>query len=73
MHSGADVVEVAPVYDSGNGSGRCWYIYLLTASIGDITGTAAADLVHDFLSLFVAEGSRPQTSGEQKPLVKDEL
>ncbi|KIM47093.1 hypothetical protein M413DRAFT_440623 [Hebeloma cylindrosporum] len=40
---------------------------------GDITGVAAADLVHDLLSLFVAEGSRPQRSGEQKPLVKDEL
>ena len=46
---------------------------VLIASIGDITGAAAADLVHDLLSLFVAEGSGPQASREQKFLVKDEL
>lgn len=35
---GADIVEVAPVYDHA-----------------EITGTAAADLVHDFLSMFMSQ------------------
>ncbi|RDB28755.1 putative agmatinase 1 [Hypsizygus marmoreus] len=49
---GADIVEVAPAYDSA-----------------DITGIAAADFVHDFLSLFLAE--KPPSVGP--PAYREEL
>lgn len=53
--SGADIVEVAPAYDHG----RAVAILLGGSSfdegcVAEITATAAADIVHDFLSMFVS-------------------
>lgn len=69
--SGADVVEVAPAYDNG-----VLFSFLLVASMtlninaAEITGIAAADLVHEMLSLFVT-GKAP-ASWAGSPL-RDEL
>lgn len=55
--SGADIVEVAPAYD--NGSCLLFYEHFATrysnTFTAEITGIAAADLVHDFLSMLVAK------------------
>jgi arginase family enzyme len=50
MFSGADLVEVAPAYDHGETKiATGWYMLTFPA---EITATAAADLIHDFLSLM---------------------
>ena len=73
FYRGADIVEVAPAYDHGRFS-----IILLTSptcpadfSAAEITGIAAADLVHDFLSLFLTQ-KPPKYQSPWVP-VKDEL
>jgi arginase family enzyme len=53
--SGADIVEVAPAYDHGEEysvhSKHSYSSFILA----EITATAAADLVHDFLSLMTVK------------------
>lgn len=72
--SGADIVEVAPAYDNG-----MFVIQLCMLDINarhwllaEITGIAAADLVHDFLSMFLTRRPPPATTRPNSH-PKDEL
>lgn len=72
--SGADLVEVAPDYDHGKCSLAFDLVQFLTNYSAEITAIAAADLVHDFLSLFLSEvPPRPASSLETDIPVRDEL
>jgi agmatinase len=65
ISSGADIVEVAPAYDNGD------FLHHISTSknndlkrvlLAEITGIAAADFVHDFLSLLLSK-EPPQRPG----------
>lgn len=43
----------------------------LTLSVAEITGIAAADIIHDFLSMMLSDS--PPGGPKPKPKVKDEL
>ena len=65
---GADIVEVAPAYDSGEQIGHPLSERSLDWSLAEITGIAAADFVHDFLSMFLAK-EPPKQSSHRKPKI----
>jgi agmatinase len=62
---GADIVEVAPAYDHGDFSAAYQQKDndLIRVRSAEITGIAAADLVHDFLSLLLSK-EPPQKWGD---------
>lgn len=66
-----DIVEVAPAYDHGESNCPSYYLGLPVGFTAEITGIAAADLVHDFLSMLLA-GKPPQPKQTRVPQ-KDEL
>lgn len=52
--SGADVVEVAPAYDHGGDARHSTLMITDEGCIAEITAIVAADIVHDFLSMFMS-------------------
>jgi len=56
LYSGADIVEVAPAYDNGGHFApvHLWQLMRISET-AEITGIAAADFVHDFLSMFMSK------------------
>lgn len=53
---GADIVEVAPSYD--HGISDIFLSLMIDANerdIAEVTGILAADIAHDFLSMFMSE------------------
>ena len=60
---GADIVEVAPAYDNGASPPPCPLVAAACADspwcarAAEITGIAAADIVHDFLSMLLSFSS----------------
>lgn len=55
LYSGADIVEVAPAYDHGKSRHIALRAHVLILFLpADITSIAAADIVHEFLSLYIA-------------------
>lgn len=72
--SGADLVEVAPDYDHGKHLSSAEPRVIPDNCLAEITAIAAADLVHDFLSLFLSEmPPRPASSMETGIPARDEL
>ncbi len=53
--SGADIVEVAPAYDHGEFLNTLVVFCTEACVVADITGIAAADLVHDFLVAMLTD------------------
>lgn len=69
---GFDLVEVAPAYDT-NGRSLCTSFSAVTERsclAAEITSVAAADLIHEFLSMLLHESPKP-LSGDRS--AKDEL
>lgn len=48
-------MEVAPAYDHGKNPLIAWLWIFFDNDLAEITAIAAADLVHDFLSLLLSE------------------
>jgi agmatinase len=68
---GADIVEVAPAYDHGLLTLSKALLIFSHPSSAEITATAAADLVHDILSMLMAEAPPKAPRSVLKP--RDEL